>query len=88
MLDFGYSIASPDESRHAQYLQRSIRRQELLNNQGGKCEINPSEDSTRVDEENSAIQFDDASCQTDMKLPQLSILQRKEYVELKKENER
>ena len=83
-LDLGYSTAPPDESRHARYLQRSIRRQKLLSSQDGECEIIPSEDSTSV-EEDSAVQFD-ASCQTDLELPQLSVLQRKEYVELKKEN--
>ena len=55
-----------------------------MSSQDDKCEINNSEGN--IDEENSTVQFDDASCQTDLELPELSVLQRKEYVELKKEN--
>lgn len=55
-----------------------------MSSQDDKCEINNSEGN--IDEENSTVQYDDASCQTDLELPELSVLQRKEYVELKKEN--
>ena len=72
-LDLGYSTVLPDESRHARYIKRSIRRQELLSSQDDKCEINNSEG--KIDEENSTVQFDDASCQTDLELPKLSVLQ-------------
>ena len=82
-LDLGYSTVPPDESRHARYMQRSIRRQELLSDQDGEREISHSEDN--IDEENSTVEFDDASCQTDLELPELSVLQQKEFVVLKKE---
>lgn len=81
----GYSTVVPDESRHARYKQRGNKRQELLSSQDGECEIGHSEDSSSIHEETSTVQFDDASCQTDLELPELSVLQRKEYVELKKE---
>ena len=49
----------------------------IRNSQDGECKISPSEDSTSVDEENSAVQFDDPSCQTDLEFPELSVLQQK-----------
>ena len=86
-VDLGYSTVVPDESRYARFVQRSVRRQELLSSQDVECEMDhfvPDQHST--DDGDTTVQLIDASCQTDKELSELTVLQRKEYIELQKEN--
>ena len=68
-MDLGYSIVLLDDSRHARFLQRSGRRQELLSSQNVECEMDHSiPDQDGIDEDSTAAQSVDVSCQTDSEL--------------------
>ena len=85
-MDLGYNRVVPDESRHTRFVQRSARRQELLTSHDVECESDhfaPDEEDTHEDSTTHVV---DASCQTDKDLAELTVLQRKEFGDLKKEN--
>lgn len=79
-MNLGYVSDLPDEARYNRLQQRNLRKR------GIDCGDEDTNNETGVSCLTEIVESNDASCQTDKDLAELTILQRKEYVELKKEN--
>lgn len=77
----GYSLQQPDEARYTRLVNRKRKYEE---------DNEDDENSDAVDDAESQIDYKqtvDVECQTDKELEELTILQRKEFLQLKKEHQ-
>ena len=81
-MNLGYISDLPDEARYNRLQQRNLRKR------GVDCVDDDCDEDTNnetgVGCQTEIVESNDVSCQTDKDLAELTILQRKEYIELKR----
>ena len=80
-MNLGYVADLPDEARYNRLQQRNLRKRCV--DSVDDCD---GDNETGVGCQTEIVELNNASCQTDKDLAELTILQRKEYIDLKKEN--
>ena len=79
-MNLGYTSGLPDESRHARLQGRNLRKRPR------PTESSDEDEETGVGCQTETTETVSTFCQTDRELAELTVLQRKEFNELKKEN--
>ena len=80
-LNLGYVSDLPDDTRYNRLQQRNLRKRCI--DSVDDCD---EDNETGVGCQTEIVELNNASCQNDKDLAELTILQRKEYIDLKKEN--
>ena len=81
-VNLGYISDLPDEARCNRLQQRNLKKK-VIDSVDADCD---EENETGISCQTEIVELNSVSCQTDKDLAELTILQRKEYIDLKKEN--